>query len=217
MALATVTLVVGTVAAVVQTDLKRALAYSSIANAGYVLIGFAAASVDDRAAAHRGLEAALFYLFTYTFMTIGAFAVVTLVGRRSHDARHGFDQYRGLARSSPVLAGFLTFFLLAQAGVPFTGGFIAKLQVFGAAIDAREYWLALVGVLSAVVLAFFYLRVIVVTFAGDDEAGEATPARRSRIGAAAVVVLVATGVMVLLLGILPGTFLHFARDAASLI
>ena len=177
MALATVTLVVGTVAAVVQTDLKRALAYSSIANAGYVLIGFAAASVDDRAAAHRGLEAALFYLFTYTFMTIGAFAVVTLVGRRSHDARHGFDQYRGLARSSPVLAGFLTFFLLAQAGVPFTGGFIAKLQVFGAAIDAREYWLALVGVLSAVVLAFFYLRVIVVTFAGDDEAGEAPPAR----------------------------------------
>jgi NADH-quinone oxidoreductase subunit N len=217
MALATVTLVVGTVAAVVQTDLKRALAYSSIANAGYVLIGFAAASVDDRAAAHRGLEAALFYLFTYTFMTIGAFAVVTLVGRRSHDARHNFDQYRGLARSSPVLAGFLTFFLLAQAGVPFTGGFIAKLQVFGAAIDAREYWLALVGVLSAVVLAFFYLRVIVVTFAGDDEAGEAAPARRRRIGAAAVVVLVATGVMVLLLGILPGTFLHFARDAASLV
>jgi len=217
MALATVTLVVGTVAAVVQTDLKRALAYSSIANAGYVLIGFAAASVDDRAAAHRGLEAALFYLFTYTFMTIGAFAVVTLVGRRSHDARHNFDQYRGLARSSPVLAGFLTFFLLAQAGVPFTGGFIAKLQVFGAAVDAREYWLALVGVLSAVVLAFFYLRVIVVTFAGDDEAGEAAPARRRRIGAAAVVVLVATGVMVLLLGILPGTFLHFARDAASLV
>ena len=101
--------------------------------------------------------------------------------------------------------------------MPFTGGFIAKLQVFGAAIDAREYWLAIVGVLSAVVLAFFYLRVIVVTFAGDDEAGEAPPARRGRIGAAAVVVLVATGVMVLLLGILPGTFLHFARDAASLI
>jgi NADH-quinone oxidoreductase subunit N len=217
MALATLTLVVGTIAAVVQTDLKRALAYSSIANAGYVLIGFAAASVDDRVAAHRGLASALFYLFTYTFMTIGAFAVVTIVGRRTHDARHGFDQYRGLARRSPVLAGFLTFFLLAQAGVPFTGGFIAKLQVFGASVAAREYWLTLVGVLSAVVLAFFYLRVIVVSFAGDDEAGEVPVAPRRRIGAAAVVVLVAAGALVLVLGILPGTFLDFARDAASLV
>jgi len=216
MALATVTLIVGTVAAVVQTNLKRALAYSSIANAGYVLMGFAAAAVDDRLAAHRGLESALFFLFTYTFMTIGAFAVVTLVGRRSHDARHGFDEYRGLARRSPVLAGFLTFFLLAQAGVPLTGGFLAKLQVFGAAIDAREYWLAIVGVLSAVVLAYFYLRVTVVVFAGDDKPGEPSGPRR-RLGAAAVAVLVACAVIVLLLGIVPGTFLHFARDAATLI
>ena len=200
----------------VQTNLKRALAYSSIANAGYVLIGFAAAGVDDKLAAHRGLESALFFLFTYTFMTIGAFAVVTLVGRRSHDAKHGFDEYRGLARRSPVLAGFLTFFLLAQAGVPLTGGFVAKLQVFGAAVDAQEYWLAIVGVLSAVVLAFFYLRMTVVVFDGDDEAGEPTGPRR-RLGAAAVAVLVACGVMVLLLGIVPGTFLHFARDAASLL
>jgi NADH-quinone oxidoreductase subunit N len=217
MALATITLIVGTVAAVVQTNVKRALAYSSIANAGYVLIGFAAASVDDRLAAHRGLEATLFFLFTYTFMTIGAFAVVTIVGRRSHDAKHDFAQYRGLAKRQPVLAAFLTFFLLAQAGVPFTGGFVAKLQVFGAAVDAREYWLALVGALSAVVLAFFYLRTTVVVFAGDDEAGEDAAGPRRRIGAAALLVLIATGVMVLLLGIVPGTFLHFARDAASFI
>ena len=166
----------------VQTDLKRVLAYSSIANAGYVLIGFAAAGVDDKLAAHRGLESALFFLLIYTFMTIGAFAVVTLVGRRSHDAKHGFDEYRGLARRSPVLAGFLTFFLLAQAGVPLTGGFVAKLEVFGAAIDAQEYGLAIVGVLSAVVLAFFYLRMTVVVFEGDDEAGEPTGPRR-RLGA----------------------------------
>ncbi len=119
-------------------------------------------------------------------MTIGAFAVVTLVGRRSHDAKHDFDQYRGLAQRQPVLAAFLTFFLLAQAGVPFTGGFVAKLQVFGAAVDAREYWLALVGALSAVVLAFFYLRVTVVVFAGDDEAGEDAAGPRRRIGAAAL-------------------------------
>ena len=116
-----------------------------------------------------------------------------------------------------MLAAFLTFFLLAQAGVPLTGGFVAKLEVFGAAVDAREYWLAIVGVLSAVVLAFFYLRVTVVVFSGDDETGETPQGPRRRIGVAALVVLVATAVMVLLLGILPGAFLHFARDAASLI
>ena len=217
LALATITLIVGTVAAVVQTNLKRALAYSSIANAGYILIGFAAAAVDNRLAAHRGLEATLFFLLTYTFMTIGAFAVVTLVGRRSHDAKHGFDQYRGLAQRQPVLAGFLTFFLLAQAGVPFTGGFVAKLQIFGAAVDAREYWLAIVGALSAVVLAYFYLRMTVVVFSGDDESGEVATGPRRRLEAGAVLVLVAAGVMVLLLGIVPGTFIHFARDAATLL
>jgi NADH-quinone oxidoreductase subunit N len=215
LALATLSLIVGTVAAVVQTDLKRALAYSSIANAGYILIGFAAAAVDDRAAANRGLSAALFYLFTYTFMTIGAFAVVTVVGRRTHDARHGLDQYRGLSRQSPVLAGFLTFFLLAQAGVPFTGGFVAKLQVFAAAVDAREYWLVLVGVLAAVVLAAFYLRVTVVVFSTDDDSP--APAPRRRVGVTTGIVLAATCVLVVLLGILPGAFLHFAHDATSLI
>jgi NADH-quinone oxidoreductase subunit N len=216
MALATLSLVVGTIAAVVQTDIKRALAYSSIANAGYILIGFVAASVDSRSAAHRGLESSLFYLFTYTFMTIGAFAVVSLVGRRSHDARHGLDQYRGLSRRAPVLAGFLTFFLLAQAGVPFTGGFVAKLEVFAAAVDAQEYWLVIVGVLAAVVLAFFYLRVTVGVFASDGES-EATAGDSIRIGATGAAVLVATGVLVLLLGIIPGAFLHFARDAATLV
>jgi NADH-quinone oxidoreductase subunit N len=219
MALAALSLIVGTIAAVVQTDLKRALAYSAIANAGYILLGFAAAGVDDRAAAHRGLSAALFYLFTYTFMTIGAFAVVTVVGRTTHDARHGLDQYRALSRRAPALAGFLTFFLLAQAGVPFTGGFVAKLQVFAAAVDAGEYWLVIVGVLAAVVLAAFYLRVIVAVFSSDEAVDDADAggATRSRIGASAVVVLLATGTLVVLLGILPGAFLHFARDAASLI
>jgi NADH-quinone oxidoreductase subunit N len=98
-----------------------------------------------------------------------------------------------------------------------TGGFVAKLQVFGAAVDAQEYWLAIIGALSAVVLAYFYLRVTVVVFAGDGETDGAPTGPRRRIGAAAVVVLVACGVMVLLLGIVPGTFLHFARDAATLV
>jgi NADH-quinone oxidoreductase subunit N len=223
MGLAVVSLAVGTIAAVVQTDLKRVLAYSSISHAGYVLIGFAAAAVDNRSAANRGLEAALLYLLTYTFMTVGAFAVVTLVGRKTHDARHGFDQYRGLARREPILAGFLTFFLLAQAGVPFTGGFIAKLHVFAAAVDAREYWLAIVGVLAAVVAAFFYLRVTVVTYSSDEPDAEhaaadpdtAAPARG--IDLASGLVLTATTAIVLLIGILPGSFVHFAHDATSII
>ncbi len=219
MALAALSLAVGTIAAVVQTDLKRALAYSSIAHAGYVLIGFSAAAADDRSAASRGLEAALFYLLTYTFMTLGALAVVTVVGRRSGDAKHGFTQYRGLARQSPVLAGFLTFFLLAQAGVPFTGGFVAKLEVFSAAVDAQQYWLAIVGVIAAVIAAFFYLRVTVVMFSADPDAGpvDEAPARWSRIDVGTGFVLVAATVIVLLIGIVPGGFLHFARDAAFLI
>jgi len=217
MALATLSLLVGTAAAVVQTDIKRALAYSSIANAGYILIGFAAAGVDDVAAANRGLASALFYLFTYTFMTIGAFAVVTVVARRSGDSRHSIDSYRGLSHRAPVLAAFLTFFLLAQAGVPLTGGFVAKLQVFSASVDAGEYWLTIVGVLAAVVLAAFYLRVTVAIFSTDGEDATAGRSRALRMGLTTGLVLVATAVMVILLGIVPGPFLHFARDATSLV
>src|SRR5205807_1721227 len=118
------------VVALVQDDVKRMLAYSSIAHAGYILIGFAAAAVSNGGASARGLQSALFYLLVYAFMTIGAFAVVTVVARSSHDARHTLSEYRGLATERPALAALLAFFLLAQAGVPFTGGFVAKLQVF---------------------------------------------------------------------------------------
>jgi NADH-quinone oxidoreductase subunit N len=220
MALAVLSLAVGTIAALVQTDLKRLLAYSSIGHAGYVLIGFAAAAVGDRAAAHRGLEAALLYLATYTFMTVGAFAVVTIAGRGTNDARHGFAQYRGLARRQPALGAFLTFFLLAQAGVPFTGGFVAKLHVFAAAVDAREYWLAVVGVLAAAVAAYFYLRVTVVVLSSDEGSGAepvTDPSSGRPFDAASALVLAITGFFVVLIGVLPGTFVHLARDASSLL
>jgi NADH-quinone oxidoreductase subunit N len=213
-ALAILSLAVGSIAAVVQTDVKRMLAYSSIAHAGYILIGFAAAASSDRDAAKRGLESALLYLLVYAFMTIGAFAVVTLVARRRHDARHSMEDYRGLAEREPVLAGFLTFFLLAQAGVPLTGGFVAKLDVFAAAVDAREYALAVVGVLAAVVAAFFYIRLVVVLFASDE--GEATAtvrAPRAAVDPAALLVITASAAVTLLVGILPGGFVDFARDA----
>jgi len=159
--LAVLSLVVGSVLAVVQTDVKRMLAYSSISHAGYVLIGLQAAS-------DRGVAGSLFYLLAYTFLIVGSFAVVTAVGR-SGDDRHGLDAYRGLAKSRPLLAFALTVFLLAQAGVPFTSGFLAKFYVISAAVDRDSYALAVIAMLAAVVAAFFYLRLIVVMYMAGDE------------------------------------------------
>ena len=218
-ALAILSLAVGSIVAIVQTDVKRMLAYSSIAHAGYILIGLAAAAVTDAGASARGLQAALFYLLVYAFMTIGAFAVVTMVARSSHDARHSLSEYRGLAATRPVMAALLAFFLLAQAGVPFTGGFVAKLQVFAAAVDAREYYLAIAGVVAAVVAAFFYLRVVVTMYwDGDEPAEAAEPGRRPlRVDAPAAVVLGVTAALTLVLGVLPGAFLDLAKDATFLL
>jgi NADH-quinone oxidoreductase subunit N len=215
-ALAILSLVVGSVVAVVQNDVKRILAYSSIAHAGYVLIGFAAASVSDGRAAARGLQSAVLYLLVYAFMTIGAFAVVTVIARSSHDARHTLADYRGLAARRPVLAGLLTLFLLAQAGVPATGGFVAKLQVFAAGVEARQYYLVIIGVLMAVVSAFFYLRIVVTMYTGGDEDAEAAP-RVPRVDAPAAVALGVTAAVTLVVGILPGTFLDVARDATFML
>jgi NADH-quinone oxidoreductase subunit N len=218
--LAVLSLAVGSVVAVVQNDVKRVLAYSSIAHAGYVLIGFAAAAVSNGDAATRGRQSAVLYLLVYAFMTIGAFAVVTIIGRSSHDARHMLSEYRGLAARRPVLAGLLTLFLLAQAGVPATGGFVAKLQVFAAGVDARQYYLVIAGVLASVVSAFFYLRIVVTMYTGGDE-GEALsePAPRSalRVDAPAAVVLAVTAALTLVIGILPGAFLDVAKDATFLL
>ena len=126
-ALAILTLLLGSIVALVQTDIKRMLAYSSISHAGYILIGVEAGT-------RQGLRAALFYLFVYTFMTIGSFAIVAVIGRR--DDRHIISDYRGLATRQPLLAGLFAFFLLAQAGIPPTGGFIAKLGVFSSVANS---------------------------------------------------------------------------------
>ncbi len=162
--LAVISLLVGSIAAVVQTDVKRMLAYQSISHAGYVLIGVQVATA-------KGTSAALFYVCAYAVMAIGAFTVVTVVAREGDD-RHSLEEYRGLARRRPVLAALFTLFLLAQAGVPLTGGFIAKLSVFDAAVDAGQYWLALIGMLAAVIGAFIYLRIVLAMFApsADEEA-----------------------------------------------
>ncbi|MEX0664457.1 MAG: NADH-quinone oxidoreductase subunit N [Acidimicrobiia bacterium] len=209
--LAALSLIVGSVAAVVQTDVKRILAYSSIAHAGYILIGLQA---DNP----RGRQAALIYLFVYAFMTVGAFAVITVATRKGDD-HHSLDDYRGLALRRPVVGGLLAFFVLAQAGVPLTGGFVVKLQVFASAVDAGEYGLAVIGVLAAVIAAFFYLRIAVTLFnkPDGDEPAEAASEEDRPVDAWTGTVLAVTTAAVLFAGILPGAWLTFAKDATFLL
>jgi NADH-quinone oxidoreductase subunit N len=169
-ALAVATLLVGALLAIVQTNVKRLLAYSSINHAGFMLVGV-------QAATDRGVSAVLFYLAAYTFLVAGSFAVVTLIGRTG-DRRHSIDEYRGLVRTRPVLASAFTVLLLAQAGVPFTSGFFAKFQIIGAATDARSYGLAVVAMGSAVIAAYLYLRLVLTMWMkepteADEEQDEA--------------------------------------------
>ena len=201
--LAALTLVVGSVLAIVQRNVKRMMAYSSISHAGFVLVGV-------QAATERGTAAALFYLASYTFMIVGTFGVITIVGRRG-DARHDLDDYRGLAARRPLLAFVFTVFLLAQAGVPFTSGFFAKFYVIAAAAEAHSYGLALVAMLSAVVAAFLYLRVTVSMYMADDEAGADGPPLR--VPWAAGVALAVALVFTVVVGVLPDPVVDAARDA----
>ncbi len=162
--IAAITLVVGAVAAVVQRDVKRMLAYSSINHAGFILVGLVAASAT-------GIAGSLYYLFAYAFMVVGSFAVVTAVGRTG-DANHTLDAYRGLGRRQPVLALVFTLFLAAQAGIPFTTGFLAKFYVIAAAVGSGSYALAIIAMVSAATAAFFYLRLIVLMYIGAGEGAE---------------------------------------------
>ena len=210
-ALAVLTLVVGSVLAVVQRDVKRMLAYSSINHAGFVLVAIEA-NTD------RGVAGALFYLLAYAFMVVGSFAVVTLVGRRG-DAAHDLDDYRGLSRERPALALAFTVFLLSQAGVPLTSGFFAKFYVIGAAADAESYALAVIAMVTAVVSAFLYLRIIVAMyFSGDEvEADAATGRQRIAVPWGAALSLGVAVAVTLAVGILPDIVSDVADDAVPVL
>jgi NADH-quinone oxidoreductase subunit N len=157
--LAAASVVVGSVLAIAQSDIKRMLAYSSIAHAGFVLTGLTSAN-------QVGIRAAMFYLVAYAVMTIGAFGVVMLVSARGEE-QTGLAAYAGLSKRSPLLAGLMTLFLLSLAGIPPTVGFVAKVSVFTAAIQAGHWPLTVIGVLASVAAAFFYLRVIVLMYMQD--------------------------------------------------
>jgi NADH-quinone oxidoreductase subunit N len=209
-ALAVLTILVGSVLAIVQTDIKRMLAYSSISHAGYVLIGLQAGTA-------KGIAGALFYLLAYTFMVLGSFAIVTVMGRRG-DARHSLDDYRGLAARRPGVALVFAVFLMAQTGVPFTTGFLAKFYVISAAVESRSYALAILGMLAAVIAAFFYLRVIVLMYSPAAEGEPAAAALPSAIplpATVAVTLAVALAVTVAF-GLVPSPMIGFARHATLL-
>jgi NADH-quinone oxidoreductase subunit N len=169
--LAVLSLVLGSVLALRQRDVKRMLAYSSINHAGFILLGVEAATT-------RGVSASLYYLFAYTFMTIGSFAVVTVLGREG-DGDHDLTRYRGLARRQPLLALSFAVLLLAQAGAPFTTGLWAKLQVVLATISAGAVPLAVIAMVTAAIAAFFYLRVAVLMYAPNSDDGGQPPAART--------------------------------------
>jgi NADH-quinone oxidoreductase subunit N len=222
-ALAVASMAVGAIAALVQTDVKRMLAYSSIAHAGYVLIAVQVANETSAGDGFGGTAAALFYLAIYMVMAIGAFGVVQIFGRRG-DRAHSLDDYRGLARREPALAGLLALFLLAQAGVPLTAGFVAKLAVFKAAVDAGQFQLALVGMLSATVAAFVYLRIVLAMYGRDDGDAEEAGAEEAGVVAPRLAVdlpsglaLFLAGSAVLVLGIVPGWLLDVAEHATQLL
>jgi NADH-quinone oxidoreductase subunit N len=203
---AALSMTLGNVGALVQQNVKRLLAYSSIAHAGYLLVAFAALP-------ENGVPAAMFYTASYAAMNVGAFAVV------SHLAGAGeryvtLDDYTGLGRRSPLLAATLTVFLLSLIGIPVTGGFFAKFYVFSAALQANLVGLTIIAVLNSAVGAYYYLRIIVVMYMREARAEAPVTPLPATLGAALIISLATT----LYLGILPGRVLAYAaRSAAELL
>jgi NADH-quinone oxidoreductase subunit N len=194
---------VGTILGLTQTDVKRLLAYSSIAHAGFILVGLIAL---DR----QGVSATLFYLLTYGFTTIGAFAVVTLVRDAEGEATH-LSQWSGLARRSPWLAAVFTLFLLALAGIPLTSGFTGKFVVFRAGYPVAAP-LVVIALIASAVAAFYYVRIIVLMYFSEPAADGPTIALPSPLTMTALWIGVAATII---LGVVPQPVLDLA-DRASL-
>jgi NADH-quinone oxidoreductase subunit N len=205
--LSALTMTVGNLTALRQANLKRMLAYSSIAHAGYILVGVAAGN-------EAGASAVLFYLFGYAFMNVGAFAVIIAVGHLEGNAGGGetLDDFSGLAARKPWLAATMALFMLSLAGMPPLVGFMGKLYVFGAAVEANLIWLAAIGVVNSVISAYYYLRVIVVMYMVERSEVEAGPSLVSRplqvgVGLASVAIVV--------VGLWPVPILHLAQLSAT--
>jgi NADH-quinone oxidoreductase subunit N len=204
--IAVLTMLIGAVLAVTQTDIKRLLAYSSIANAGYIMVGVLAASRD-------GLASTMFYLVAYGFTVLAAFGIVTLVRDAEGEATH-LSRWAGLGRRSPLFAGVFTFILLAFAGIPLTSGFTGKFAVFGAALAGGQVWLVIAGVVTSMLLAFPYLRVVVMMWLSEPADSTPTVSIPGALTAAALTIGV---VATLALGVLPAPLLDLTNDAAQFV
>ncbi len=200
---AALSMTLGNIGALVQNNVKRLLAYSSIAHAGYLLVAFAAAPAF-------GTSAAMFYTAAYAAMNLGAFAVV------SHFANAGeryvtLEDYEGLGRSSPLLAATLTIFLLSLIGIPMTGGFFAKFYVFSAAVKANLIWLTIIGVLNSGVGAYYYLRIIVRMYMRESRKRVPVMHEPFPLSIALAICIAAT----LYLGLFPDGILRYAQNSAQ--
>ncbi len=204
---AALSMTLGNLGALVQTNVKRLLAYSSIAHAGYVLVAFAMTTPENSSA---GVSAAIFYTAAYAAMNVGAFAVV------SHFASAGeryvtLEDYEGLGRTSPILAATLTIFLLSLIGIPMTGGFFAKFYVFSAALRANLIWLALIAAVNSAIGAYYYLRIIVMMYMREPRKAVPVAPIPFGLGTALALSVVAT----LYLGLLPNRALLHAQQSAQ--
>jgi NADH-quinone oxidoreductase subunit N len=203
---AALTMLVGAVLAVTQTDMKRLLAYSSVANAGYLLVGVLALNKE-------GLSSTMFYLVAYGFSVLAAFGIITLVRDADGEATH-LSRWAGLGRKSPLFAITFTFILLAFAGIPLTSGFTSKFAVFGAAVEGGQTWLVIFGVITSMLIAFPYLRVVVMLW--YNEPGESTPT--VSIPGFMTSAALAIGVLATLaLGVVPAPLIDLTRDAAQFV
>jgi NADH-quinone oxidoreductase subunit N len=203
--MAALSMTFGNLGALRQQSVKRMLAYSSIAHAGYTLVAFTALSGE-------GVAAAMFYTATYAAMNVGAFAIASHAGGYD-DRLVSTADYRGLAYRSPLLGGALAFFLLSLIGIPFTGGFFGKFYVFTAALHSGEVWLAVIGLVNSGVAAYYYLRLLMSIYGKptDDAPVQMIPRLKSSLVLALFLTVSAT----LLLGIFPGRILAMARAGAA--
>ena len=203
---ALLSMTIGNFAALLQTNIKRMLAYSSIAHAGYLLVALTARS-------EIGVAAAMFYLAAYAFMNVGAFAVVShLSGRGERYVE--IDDFKGLGQKQPMEAAMLTIFLLSLIGVPLTGGFFGKFYIFKAALESHLVWLSVLGLLNSAVAAYYYLRILVMMYmhAPSEAAEKAEPLS---FGLRAAIVLPALGTLIL--GIFPNWVLDFAGKSSAMV
>ena len=209
--LAALTLVVGSVVAVVQTDVKRMLAYSSISHAGFILVGLEASSHRSSPDVGDGLTAIAVYVVLYAALVVGTFSVVSVVAQNSNNGAASLDAFKGVGKNNPVFALAMTVLLLAQAGVPLTSGFVAKFGVIQAAIGVGSYELAVIAMVCAVIAAFVYLRIMVSMWLSD--AASSTSVKVPLFSTIAIAIAVS---VTLVIGVLPSLLLDLTSNLTQL-